>query len=213
MVNLNRAKIIFPGCYAQRDRLNKKLEKVNTLDVIDKISTTFARIEESHAPGFIHPILPEELLLLLSFVLLKPLSYRKKHMTSASFIDWINKIKTYEGSIKKVEYDMYSIFARAYHQPQLLMQRCTINSALTSIEWQGDFFTKNTELSNKFHETYKLSITDFVHIFIKFLRLSSDETKKLFKSKDVRTLLDEDNQKTEYFLNIISLDVKNARKV
>jgi hypothetical protein len=124
----------------------------------------------------------------------------------------LNQIRGQEGGIKKGKNDLHAILSRGYHQAHILMQRYTLDSSLKSIELQKSFFANvGVELSNKFFEVYGLLIHDFLCFLKEFLSLALD--KKIFNLDSVKSLIDEDGKKIESFLNLISLDVKNANKV
>ena len=148
--------------------------------------------------------------MLLSFVLLRSKRYNGGKNTDKSLNFLLKQIRTQGNYIKEGD-DFHAILSRGYHQTHMLMQRYTLDSALNSMELQRIFFTNREELSNKFLKTYKLSIKDFLCVFREFLVLSSD--KKIFKLDDTQSLINEDNQKTEYFFNLISLDIENSNKV
>lgn len=209
-------KIIFLPSDLKNNQLNKKLKNICIPWVIGEISNIFEEIEKYDFgdPSYINNLnkfpLPEELLSLLSCVLLKSERYKYVKNTCESLNYLLKQIRG--GGIKDGENDLHATLSRAYHQTNILIQRYTLDSALNSIELQKVFFTNGGEgVSNKFFETYGLSTCDFLRLLKGFLVLASD--KKIFNLDSSKSLIDEGGKKIESFLNLISLDVKNANKI
>lgn len=210
-------KIIFLASNLKNNRLNKKLKKICIPWAIGKISNIFEEIEEYDLrdPRYINNLnkfpLPEELLSLLSCVLLKSGQYQYVKNTNESLNYLLKQIRIQGGGIKDGENDLHATLSRAYHQTHMLIQRCTLDSALNSIELQKVFFANGAGVSKKFFDTYGLSTHDFLRFLEEFLVLASD--KKIFNLDSAKSLIDEGGKKIESFFNLISLDVKNANKV